>query len=324
MNSIKKTSIILLLAIMLIFPLTAKFTFSESLDENDSVISVSEEEILRERPGAQMRLLQLQRRVEFQSESAQYIINAIEDSNSNIDTSNLIAISEKFEALLILIKASDLNRTGQEIASEYVLLKSDAINITCEFKNELNTLNISEDLLSLLRSNITGRKNTELKVKNWQEIEKYRREYNSQKARKVAMMMGINESDLEKRIISGEFDSAHKIKEQLKSKYYNLTESEKLNFKEQLNTLSLRRERENNNKVAEKINMIKEHSKERNEKLNALIKENRKELNTRINQIKESNKEQITKLKDQLSDLRIKGKHNTTIENTDVDKNGRD
>ncbi len=92
-------------------------------DEEIKVITSEEANILSTEVGAQIRLLQLQKRVEAQTESGQIIIDRIVEVKPEFDTVRLSEIVDELYILIELIEEYDLEQDKETIADDYVGFK---------------------------------------------------------------------------------------------------------------------------------------------------------------------------------------------------------
>ena len=92
-------------------------TDNTTIHNNSKVIEENEMKILGNSYGAQVRLLQLKRRVEFQAEAGEIIIDEINKENPEFNTSELGRIVEEFYVLVGLIEEYNIDK-NQDILSQ--------------------------------------------------------------------------------------------------------------------------------------------------------------------------------------------------------------
>lgn len=244
----------------------------DDTDDNETeVIEEDEMKVLGNNYGAQMRLLQLQKRVEFQAEAGQIIIDRINGENPDFNTSELESIVEEFNVLIGLIEEYDLNQSQEVVVEDYVAMKKDAIELTNEFRKIAKDA-INDNVKAQLREKVENKKKEALN-KRVEKIEKLKNKYNLQKVNKLADELGLDIDDYKERVLNGNMTIEEVIGE-VKSAYDNLSEEEKNEL-----TSELRKERVKKEiALKEKKKELKEKAEERREELKEKSRERREEL----------------------------------------------
>lgn len=209
---------------------------------DDINIEDSEAAVLADQTGAQVRLLQLEKMVEVQIENAQDLVLELETDVVVVDE-RLTEIIEEFESILISIEEFNLNSSTNEVASEYVALKAEAIDLSQEFKN-LMTGKFTETKTEEIRE----RHQENIQVKNEEKNEKLEELKNKYDAKKVEQFMkhfgNFTDNELLRQVGSGELN-LEQIKTRLKEEYNKLDSIKKENV--------LKETRESNEMLQNKI-----------------------------------------------------------------------
>jgi hypothetical protein len=144
--------------------------------------------------GAEVRLLQLEKALAQNILKGEEVIKYLLEQNSAADVTELNSILDKMSILLEEIKAAPTEGTGEELAQIYVDLKSDAISLTKQFREEV------KDLLSAsARNRLTERfKNMNHTYINRLEnaIEEAKHLYNSEQVKALFTSLNITDEDL--------------------------------------------------------------------------------------------------------------------------------
>ncbi len=239
--------------------------YAENETTDDSV-SETEARILSDETGAQVRLLQLQERINLQIENANTIIQRIEDENiTDVDTQILEEIVVELKAISVDIDSIDFNKTAEELASEFVALKVQAIDLSKEFKDIVRGI-FNDDVKEQLKERIEENKRLRIEIKN-ERIEKLRLEYNSKKVDEIAKNLGIEVQQIRNRLESGDADISQ-IREEILSRYRNLSNEDRKDAVQKL--------REENAKKRVMIEKLREDISQNQEKI-------REEIKLRIN-----------------------------------------
>lgn len=253
----------------------------EVIVEDEPIVQITLEEretiILNNNLGAKIRLLQLQKRVEFQIESADLIISTIEENGNQVDfdLEKLDEIIAGLENIIIEFENFDLEQESSEMANQYVALKDEAIELSDEFKKTLASA-LTEEQKAELRIKIKDNE-VEFKLKKDDRIEKFIYEYNSEKVNKILARLGVDGSDIIEKVKSGEL-TVDEVKARIKVEYNSLDEDQKKEAK-----LKLKEDRVE----------IKVEAKERREEIKARAEEMREELKLKIQERRENQKNKL-------------------------------
>lgn len=245
-----------------------------SVDEDGDVeVEISEEEsiIINSGVGAQVRLLQLQKRIEAQVEAGEIIINRINEVKPDFDTTSLEEIVDEFNALIALIEEADLEQAADVLASEYVAMKKEAINLTQEFKKTAKDA-LSESEKQALR------KKAEEKKQEWKErkddrIEKLKNQYNLNKLEDLANKVGYDVEDAKAKIQAGELTIAQ-VREEVANAFNDLDEEKKTEIKSELKETRVKQ----NINLKEKREELVEKAKAKREEIVTKARERKTEL----------------------------------------------
>ncbi len=221
-------------------------------------VDEKELEILHDNLGAQIRLEQLKQRVMIQIDNANFIISEIKENLTEEEVRKSETIVSQFETIVEEINNFDYNRNQSEVASDFVALKAETINLTKEFRDVVSG-KVSVGVGQKLREKVQARVNEKLKVKN-QKIEQLRKAYNSKKASEIINKLGINDSELIERIKSGNI-TANEIRKEIYNKFKSLPNEVR---KERLNKLVQER-KEMRNKMKKRIKSIKKRAMQKRE-----------------------------------------------------------
>ncbi|MFH1588976.1 MAG: hypothetical protein ABIB43_00215, partial [archaeon] len=106
----------------------------------------AETEIMRTPYGASVRLVQLERAIENNIAHGERIVDAILANDENADVDELNRILDDMRALVLEVQNLDLeNKTPQELAEEYVEIKSSARELAKEFRTQAREFFTKED-----------------------------------------------------------------------------------------------------------------------------------------------------------------------------------
>ncbi|MFH1055158.1 MAG: hypothetical protein V1744_03565 [Candidatus Altiarchaeota archaeon] len=143
--------------------------------------------------GARVRLLMLEASIERNILWGSEIVAAVEDRNSSADTSGLESVLAEMQALKDEVAAIDPG-TGEEAAQEFVDIKSEAIDLTREFREEARGMLPPRELNSL-RVKLGALKHG--RVQSLKEsINETKREYNGQNVEELLSSLGLSNPDL--------------------------------------------------------------------------------------------------------------------------------
>jgi hypothetical protein len=208
---------------------TVNATDNENEHENDDVaLNVSDDVDLEDVilgnsiHGMEVRLLQLHKSLTKNTEHGTLILNAINKQNFSVDTDNLENILD--DANNLNDRISDLlNETPVNVSTEeFVALKSEAINLTFQFRKELYNI-LTPQQLNTIRSDLRGDfdKNSKRINDIDSRIRNKSKEYNIEQALKIYDRFDLNDSNLRARIESGNFTSKE-LRDALKNDFKNL------------------------------------------------------------------------------------------------------
>jgi hypothetical protein len=208
---------------------TINATDNENEHENDNIsLNVSDDVDLEDvilgnsTHGMEVRLLQLYKSLTKNTEHGTLILNEIKKQNFSVDTDNLENILD--DANNLNNRISDLlNETPVNVSTEeFVALKSEAINLTFQFRKELYSI-LTPQQLNTIRSDLRGDfdKNSKRIIDIDNRIRNKSKEYNIEQALKIYDRFDLNDSNLRARIESGNFTSKE-LRDALKNDFKNL------------------------------------------------------------------------------------------------------
>lgn len=237
----------------------------------DEVVDEKEVVVLKSPYGAEVRLAQLEKRVEVQIENAKLIIENIESNESlNANLTKLNEIVAKFEALLIDIENTDMNKSSELLTEDYVGLKALAIELTKEFRSVVNE-KIPSNELDGIKEKVQERKNLRLNETD-NKVEELKKKYNTEKFEEIFKRLGIEDNETVEKLRNGEMNIGE-VRSQLVSKFKEMDREERIAALD-----NLREERAKNRVQARE--MIENSL---GEKVEQIIKEHRENIMTRIN-----------------------------------------
>lgn len=183
-------------------------------------------------PGAEMRFLQLERAISRNILIGTTVVEVIEKNHPDSNTTDLKIILGDMEVLLNDTKETDLaGMDPSQIATEFVRIKKQSINLTHEFRNEARAFLNSSDI-SEIHSRI-GNVNNSLNDLN-EMIKEMRKEMNAHRVNQTFSCMNmtsINYPELEQlleRIREGNI-TLNEIEEAVKGIFGNMSSQEKIN-----------------------------------------------------------------------------------------------
>ncbi len=225
----------LVLGLFMVFVLTSGvFVIAQSDNEATVEIDVETEaevEVMTESHGAEMRLLQLERRINRAILHMEEIIQFLKDKNKTI--TELEPIVAEMNILLEEVKAAPKTKS-EESVKVFVEIKADAKDLIKQFRDISKALLSEEDKreLKMKFDNIDKTKLEEVKRR----IEEKRRMLNADRAKKVLDRMNVSDEELIAKIRSGEVGSSQ-LKLRLLERYDGLDvsakESIRIRMKEQ-------------------------------------------------------------------------------------------
>lgn len=262
-----------LIAIMLTVIMIGSFAvYAQEINTTiDEVVDEKEVVVLKSPYGAEVRLAQLEKRVEVQIENAKLIIENIESNESlNANLTKLNEIVAKFEALLIDIENTDMNKSSELLTEDYVGLKALAIELTKEFRSVVNE-KIPSNELDGIKEKVQERKNLRLNETD-NKVEELKKKYNTEKFEEIFKRLGIEDNETVEKLRNGEMNIGE-VRSQLVSKFKEMDREERIAALD-----NLREERAKNRVQARE--MIENSL---GEKVEQIIKEHRENIMTRIN-----------------------------------------
>lgn len=304
---IKQIKSLLAIMIMLIalptmaYSVTIEGENSVTIEDEDSTIEVENEEtvsietedniteedsnMISDNLGAKIRLLQLQKRVELQMESANLIIESIYEMNPQANTTELEEINAKFEKLLMEIEGASMEEDQEVLAQNYVAMKKQAIELTQEFriavKDDLNDEQKEQikKRLEIRKEIIENRKDARL--------EQLKNEFNAKKAMEIMARLNVENEELANQLKTGEL-TVEEVRAQLKERFQNMSAEEKreaaLKIKEENQKRKIEMQEERQaliEKAKEKRAELKERLELRKQEIER-IKERQEEMKSRI------------------------------------------
>ncbi|MFW6273101.1 MAG: hypothetical protein ACOC2U_04920, partial [bacterium] len=211
--------------LMLLFFAVPMAVFADNHNGQDSdivqdVINEREIKIFNYPKGAEVRLVQLQDRIDAQIYKANLIVENIETENVNIE--NLEDIINRFKDLKLSIVGLNMEQSTEVLTREFVEIKLTAIELSREFRIELE--NISEFEREEVRNilNESEYDNEELEGK----VEMLQNEFKTQQVEKILSKWGIEDKEFVDKVISGEL-SIGEIRSEMVSKFKDLSVEEK-------------------------------------------------------------------------------------------------
>lgn len=220
----KKINAILLNLVLLLSLTTLVFAEDQVVINNDAIV-------LADADGAQVRLLQLEERVDVQTQNAQGIIERIKSENPEFDVTRLEEIVLELDTLKLEISNFDLEQDASILAEKFVELKSRAIALSNEFK-EMNQNALSEQVQEQLREQNKDNVQNRLAMKN-EKIEQIKNRYNAKKTEQYMTKFGIEDPEFVEQVRTGEADM-NQVKEKLKEKFNKMSQEKKNNLLEEM------------------------------------------------------------------------------------------
>ncbi|MEM4397525.1 MAG: hypothetical protein QW757_02785 [Candidatus Woesearchaeota archaeon] len=310
----KKNIFLLLIAIMLF----SVFAFAEEeiqnkTNETNQIDELNKDlkyvEIMNTPHGAIIRLLQLQKNIIRNILHGEQILKALDNKNITYDKrmdeilTELKSINTEISKKIENINTSN-DETNQELVIEFVDLKSKAINLTKEFKNNLK--NLSDEEKETLRQ--------ELKKKSFEEVEKIEnkvrnaiKELNKKRTMYLFNKTNINLEDLKKEIEEKNLTSKE-IKNMIKERFKKLNITEKKNivdlFNREREKIEIRKQIALNTRLRLDKNENVDKVKEIMQNPNLTIEEKKAKVNILIEEKIKTNKEVLKEKKEILNNLK--------------------
>ena len=190
------------------------------LDEED----MEEAEIMHTPFGARVRLLQLERAIYANILSGGEALAYIEDTYPDADTTRLEEILEELEILLEEVQEADLNQTAEELAEDFVSMKSDARSLSREFRQISNDI-LSPGDASQLRARLRQAHREQLQELR-EQIRNRKCQYNAERIQEMLSSMGIEDEELPERIRDCSY-TASEVKERIRERVQSMAEQAK-------------------------------------------------------------------------------------------------
>lgn len=265
-------------------------------EDEEEVVEEEEAQVLSTSLGAEIRLLQLQSRIEFQVESGNTIIERMQENNYS--TTELEEIITNFENLIVEIEAIDVEtQTSEELAEVYVSIKAQAIELSKNFKDTIKDT-LSDEDKAKLKAKIKEKREAHenRKDERKEKLVELKAKYNANKAKSIMESLDVeNPEELIEKIQSGEL-TAEDIRVSITAKFEAKPKEER---------------EENLNRFKEEKQKIKIESKERVEELRIKAKESREQFNERFDDIKE----RLHELREENKKLKVQVKKNVEANN---------
>lgn len=283
----------------------------EEVDESeDEVDDETEEEIeaMDTLPGAQVRLLQLERSITKGLISGSEVVAFITENDSEADVSALEEILDEMEALLVILEDVDLEKDADELAQEFVDVKKQARDLSKDFRERSRELLGPEGREAL---NIRIDESLDGALDEYdEEIGQLKNEHNAQKIEKFFAKIGVDASDLAERLRNGEATYAE-IRQEVRNEFGKLNSEQKRDAAKKVKEEKIKKNvarKEQKNKLEEGMDeRLRGKSAERKEEA-FRIKEERKEKGQkaldRAKEIRENAKARVENVKERNADLR--------------------
>lgn len=275
--------------------------------EASEVISEEEAEIITEVPGAQLRLAQLERRIDMHIEAANNIITRLEaENNTDVNVTKLEEIVQGFEALKIEIEEFDFEQEADVLAQNYVDIKAEAIRLTSEFRATLHE-GLSDEEIEGMREAVKEAKeeykeDVEIKAR----IQSYVHSYNAAKLNAQLQRIGEENPELVQRVQSGELN-ASEIRLMIRERIESLPENRKEVVIERFRQKERLDDERREEKLLELRQRIEVRADERRDELRMRIEENEDRIKTRIEARSENIRERLETRIDN-TETRIRGR----------------
>ena len=273
----------------------------EDIVDTENSVVVSDDELLADKSGVEIRLLQLTKHLEARIEQANEIISDVEEKGVEVPE-GMFEIIVGFEDALNKIEELDMSQDSDVLAQKYVSIKKEIIDLSKDFK-ELAKDIFTEDEKAELRAE--NKEKVKAKIsENKEKIEELKNKFSKSQINKKYNALGFDDEELMSKIQSGEL-SNDEIKDLIKEKISTLTDEEKVELKlkslenkkkEKIENKNIHEQRE---KVAkEEVEKVKNNLKEKFENLSEEEKETLKD------RFKSENKEFQEKFNEQREELR--------------------
>lgn len=202
---------------------TSNNSVNVTLESNVSAVDESELKILNDPMGAKIRVLQLQKRVEFQIEIAKLIKEQI-STEEGVNKEKLDEVIVNLESLNENLKTIDYSQDSNALAQEYVNYKSDAIEFTNQFRNEVSAKMSAEKKEFfqgvILQRREISRNNPSPMVKQMVD------DYNAQRTQAMLNRFNIVDEEMVNQVRAGQMN-AIQAKEQLRNRFMEMNATAK-------------------------------------------------------------------------------------------------
>ena len=215
----KKILYTILTIITLLFATQLTFADTDNVTDDELGISTQELEILSDSTGAEIRLLQLKKRIEIQIENANLILDTMNETDVEVEET----IAE-LENLLAMIEETDFNKTADLLAQDFVAIKAQAIQSSKQFKEQTQT-KLSSEEKNQLKEEIKVQTQNRLNAKD-EKVEELKNQYNAKKTREMLKNFGLENEQLAQKVENGELTSTQ-AKEELMNQFKNMTQEQK-------------------------------------------------------------------------------------------------
>ena len=292
----------------------------EEIEATNQSVVVDEQELLSDKSGAEIRLLQLTKHLEARIEQANKIISDVEEKGLEVPE-DMLEIIVGFEDALNRIEELDMTQDSDVLAQEYVTVKKEVIDLSKEFREFAKDM-FTEDEKNELRAEHKEKVKAKI-AEHKEKIEELKNKFKNSQINKRFNALGFDDEELMNKIKSGEL-SKDEIKDLIKEKVSTMTEEQK----KELNTKSLENKKkekielkkihEKREKIAkQKVEKIKKDlekkfdnlSKEEKEALKERFKAENKELRERFEEqrreLKNLSKEEVQNLKSELNSQKV-------------------
>jgi hypothetical protein len=193
---------------------------TELTEEDISESTMEEVSSMNTKPGAEVRLLQLEKSITRNILAGQEVIDRIAEKGN--DTSELEAIITELEALKLEVQSLDPN--SENAVEEFVNIKQEAIELVKEFREKAKEL-IEEGYRLALGQRIRNMNMTEIKEYNLR-IRARIHSLNAEIVSKTFIALGIDNPELIDKVKSGEATFAE-VKDEVKTTLQAMTPEER-------------------------------------------------------------------------------------------------
>ncbi len=246
------------------------------LDEPLNSNQIEDEIILLTPNGAQIRLLQLEKRINAQILAANYILDEIYTKNvSNESILRLEEIVIEFENIVVLINNINLSQNSSILAQEYIFLKNMTIELTKEFR-EISSSFFNQSELNKYRIEVREKIQERVMIRE-ERIEQIKTKYNKKFIEEKLLNLGFQNETIQN-ILNRSFNRVQ-ISNFINENFKNLSAEEK---RDVLKNLAIKR------------NEIREQNIQRINEFKSKISENlSKNIENRYQNIRNETQENI-------------------------------